>query len=131
MTRSVPLPSAESAPFWEAAARGELIYQRCSHCGAIQTYPRHRCGICHATELDWRTSGRRGRIQSFTIVHRAPSEAFKGMTPYVLALVDLDEGFRLMLNLPDDDPARVAIGARVRIVFETLDGGALPQGRLA
>ena len=70
-----------------------------------------------------------GRILSFTVVHRAPTPAFRDDLPYVIALVDLDEGFRLMVNM-DHDPLAgtpLAIGQRVRIGFRQVDGIALPH----
>ena len=121
-----PRANAETAPFWEGCRRGELLYQVCAPCGRAQFPPRARCAHCHEARLEWRRSAGRGTVHSFTVVERAPSAAFE--TPYVLALIDLDEGFRMMTNLRGCAPEDAAIGLVVRIVFEPLeDGGALPQ----
>jgi len=77
-----------------------------------------RCRRCHKPILEWRKSNLTGEIHSFTEVVRAPSAAFRGDAPYFIALVDIDEGFRIMVNIPDAESADVAIGQRVRIFFE-------------
>jgi uncharacterized OB-fold protein len=131
MNRPLPRRTGSAASFWKAADRHELTYQRCEACGRTQIYPKHRCADCLSGDLRWHPSAGQARIISFTVVHRAPSKAFQGLAPYVLALVELDEGFRLMVHLPREDRERVRIGAAVRIHFERIEGAALPQGRLA
>lgn len=123
---------ADSAPFWAAAAEGKLIFQRCLSCGEAQFYPRPHCARCHGNKLRFETSSGRGTIHTFTIVHRAPTAAFKARVPYVIALVDLEEGFRLMVNLPGAEATAAAIGQAVRIVFPLVPEGSppLPQAEL-
>lgn len=127
MAKPRPAPSAETRPFWEACARGELLYQYCTACSRAQFYPRAHCAACQAPRPEWRRSAGLGSVYSHTTVHRAPTPAFKPMVPYVIALVDLDEGFRMMMNVLDCEPSTVAIGARVRVVFRESDGALLPQ----
>ncbi len=125
--------TAETLPFWEAAARGELLYQRCRRCGKVQFYPRGHCAACAHRALDFEPSAGHGTIYSFTIVHRAPSAAFRDLVPYVIALVDMAEGFRLMVNLLGSDAVSgAAIGRPVRIVFAKRGEGqaVLPQAEL-
>ncbi len=131
MPKPVPVPNADTRPFWDACARGELLYQHCAACGRPQFYPRARCAACQAAGLEWRRSAGLGSIYSYTTVYRAPTPAFKSMAPYVISLVDLDEGFRMMMNVLDCEPAQVAIGARVRVVMRESDGAVLPQAVLA
>ena len=127
MAKAVPVPNAETRPFWEACARGELLYQFCAVCACAQFYPRAHCARCQGKSLEWRRSTGEGAVYSHTTVHRAPTPAFKELVPYVIALVDLDEGFRMMMNVLDCDPGRVAIGSRVRVVFRESAGATLPQ----
>jgi len=82
---------------------------------------------CEGRVLDWRDAALAGTVHSFTIVHRAPTPAFRADAPYVLALIDLEDGFRMMMNVVDCDPESVRIGMVVRIVFENRDGQCLPQ----
>lgn len=129
----IPLPrtNADTQAFWDAAAEGRLIFQHCRTCEKAQFYPRSLCAACHGSDLEWRSSRGEGTIASFTQVLRAPTPAFKEMAPYVIALVDLDEGFRMMVNIIEGDREKLAIGARTRTVFREVDGVTLPQGALA
>ena len=130
MTRPLPRPTAETKPFWEGCATGRLRYQQCARCRSVQLIPRSLCASCHASDLDWKDSSAHGRILSFTIVHRAPTPAFRDEVPYVIAIVDMDEGFRLMVNVKDGAKAHLAIGQPVRIGYHEVDGFALPQAEV-
>ena len=131
MQKPIPAATADTREFWDACSRGELLYQVCRSCAGVQFYPRGHCAACKAGELEWRRSAGLGRVYSHTTVYRAPTPAFKPDVPYVIALVDLDEGFRMMVNILDCAPGAVAIGSRMRIVFRPTEGGvALPQGEL-
>lgn len=99
-----------SAPFVDALARGEIVWQRCADCGAAQRLARYACTACGSTRLDWRASGAQGTVFAVSVVSRAPTEEFRPLAPYGLALVDLDEGARLMGHAPVD----LKIGERVR-----------------
>jgi uncharacterized OB-fold protein len=118
-----PLPSvtAEGAPFWEAARRGALATQHCLACDRQQFPPRRLCMHCGARELDWRTVSSRGEIYSFTIVHRAPEPSFLADVPYVVAVIDLPEGGRMMTNIIDCPPGQVRVGMQVEAVFEAVN----------
>jgi len=124
-----PLPpvTAETRPFWEGAAAGELRYQACLACGRAQFYPRVLCAACGGTDLAWLHSRGEGTVYAVTVVYRAPSPAFRADVPYAVALVDLDEGFRMLANIVGGDPERVAIGDRVTVVFERRGGVTVPQ----
>ncbi len=127
--KPVPVPDGISRHYWEGVNLGEFRYQRCGACGKAQFYARSACVQCHATQLQWHKAGGGGRIASFSVIHRAPLPAFAGDVPYVLALVDLDEGFRFMCNVLRCDPAQVRIGMPVRVCFESLPGSEqkIPQ----
>ena len=115
----LPVATPESRPFWEAARRHELSLQRCRACGRHVFYPRAACPHCLSSDLEWRRVSGRGTLHTFTIVHRG-AKNFPLATPYVLAVVELEEGPRLMTNLVsiEADPARVQIGMPVEVVFE-------------
>lgn len=128
MEKPRPNVNADTAPFWDGCNREELLYQHCTVCLRAQFYPRAFCAHCHTGKLEWRRSQGLGSVHSFTDVYRAPGESFKADTPYVIALIDVDEGFRIMTNLfgatADKD---VQINARVRVVFEDRGGQKIPQ----
>jgi len=125
-TRPVPAIDADSAPFWAAARDGRLSMQRCSTCHRMVFYPRAICPFCMSDELDWIDLSGRGTVYSYTVVHKAPP-GFADEVPYVVALVDLDEGVRMMSRVVDCSIERVAVGIAVQVVFRALsDDASLP-----
>lgn len=114
-----------TAPFLEGLACGELRYQACLACGAPQTLARYACRACGSTRLEWRRAAGRGTVYATTTVTRAPSEEFRALAPYTLAIVELDEGPRLMGHAP----AGVAIGDRVVAEYFALGGRNLVRFR--
>ena len=84
----------------------------------MQVYARALCSACGATALTWKESAGIGTVLSVTEVHRGPSVAFKPDQPYALAIIELDEGFRLMTNMRNCAAADVRIDMRVRIGFD-------------
>ncbi|MDM9558465.1 Zn-ribbon domain-containing OB-fold protein [Bordetella petrii] len=123
-------PTADNLPFWQGCDARQLRYQACTDCGTVQRIPRSVCTQCHGTRLAWRESAGRGVVLSHTTVYRAPTPAFKADTPYVIALVDMDEGFRLMVNVRGGKNAPVAIGKAVRITFEARADRNVPVAEL-
>jgi len=95
--KPVPTPTAETAAYWQGAAIGQLLLQHCTQCGQIQTVPRRFCAACQHHELQWIQACGEGTVISYSWFERGPSKAFS--TPSMLALVHLQEGFRLMLNI--------------------------------
>ena len=90
--------------------------------------PRFLCPVCWSDQLEWIDAKGTGTVHSFTVVRRASSPAFSSRVPYVVALVDLKEGPRMMANLIGDDALSVAIGDPVTVTFEDRGAGALiPQ----
>jgi uncharacterized OB-fold protein len=107
---SAPGSNALSRPYLEGLAQGELRFQRCAACGRAQRLARHACAWCGAPEPAWQTAAGTGTVFALTEVRRAPTDAFRALVPYTLALVDLDEGARLMGHAV----AGLRIGDRVR-----------------
>jgi uncharacterized protein len=117
-TGPLPLPSPESRPFWEAARRHELSLQRCRGCATWVFFPRAACPRCLSADLEWRRASGRGTLHTFTVVHRG-LKGFPIGPPYVIAIVELAEGPRMMTNLlgVPADPAALRIGMPVEVVF--------------
>ncbi len=127
--RPVPVVNADSKPYWDAARAGRLVLQRCVDCRALRFYPRHVCPRCWSADVEWVEVSGRGRVHSFTVIHRPPSPAFAAHVPYVVALVDLEEGPRMMANIVGDDAFDVRIDDAVTVVFEDRGDAKLPQFR--
>jgi len=96
-----PLHVETSRPFWEAAKRHELLMPRCRLCDRLFFYPREVCPVCLRAEIDWQPVSGRGRLHSYTVIHQPANPVFRGDVPYVYALVQLDEGPRMIANLVD------------------------------
>ena len=122
-----PIPNADTMPFWEACNRHELIYQFCRECDHRQFYPRRMCKKCGSHGLEWVKAPLRGKVYSFTIQYRAPMSAFREDVPYVIALIDLDDDIRMMMNIKECRPEEIHIGMPVSIIFEQRGEQKIPQ----
>jgi uncharacterized OB-fold protein len=127
--RPQPLPEPEVAAFWDGTAEDKLLIQRCLVCQRTQFYPRFFCAAC-AGEVEWVEAAGLGEVHSFTIVRQNGTPPFASLVPYVLALVDLDEGVRMMGNVIEVAVEDVYIGMPVQVSFlHTPDSVALPIWR--
>jgi hypothetical protein len=122
--RPVPLPDDASAPFWEAAARHELVVQQCARCSALTHPPRSMCPACGSFERTFSNVSGKGRVWSWVVAHPPVLPAFQDRAPYNVVVVDLDEGVRMIGNL-QGEPRE---GLPVEVTFEDVEEGvALPQ----
>ena len=115
----LPAVDADSRPFWDAAREGRLLIQRCTDCGLAQFFPRSRCVRCDGG-VEWAEAAGDGTVYSYTVVHRAPHESLAPLVPYVVALVDLSEGVRMMSRLRGVSADEARIGLPVQVAFERL-----------
>jgi len=123
--RLLPTVSGETRPYWEACARGELLVQRCRACGEYQFYPRGFCAHCWSLDVHWVRSTGRGTVYTFTVTYQNRTPGYQ--EPYVLALVELEEGVRMFTNIVECEPESVYIGMPVEVVFYQAEGGlAIP-----
>ena len=142
MTLLVPDDDGEWTEYLAHARAHRLVVRQCSACGLMRYPPSHACPWCAALEWEWKEVSGKGYIYSYEVVHHAIQPGFKEWTPYAVVLVELDEqrgtptadeALRFIANLmtPDGKPeaeAKVAIGRRVRVVFQDLTPDfALPQ----
>jgi uncharacterized OB-fold protein len=128
---SVPRPRLVttdlSRHFWEAAADGRLEVQRCRSCDALAHYPRELCSRCWSTDLVWEATRGRGTVRTFTVIHRPGHPAWDADAPYVVALIQLDEGPTLLSNVVDIAPSEVRVGLPVSVRFRRDGDLTLPQ----
>ena len=129
--RPLPHPTSLSQPFWDGARRHELWLQRCSTCGTHLFYPRRLCTACGSPEVAWVQTSGRGTVFTYTVAHRPTHPAFADQVPYVIAVVELDEGPRLTTNVVGCDPAVVEIGLPVEATYEHVGDVALVHFRPA
>ena len=124
-----PEPNADSRAFWLAASERRLIVRQCSACGARHFMPRGQCPACWSDRLEWIDCSGLGKVYSFSVVRRAPTPDFGAIAPYVIALVDLDEGPRMFTNIVGPGALEVSMGERVKLTFEPRgnEGALIPQ----
>jgi uncharacterized OB-fold protein len=117
LEKPLPRPSEDSAPYWEAAHKGELRLQRCSDCGHVRFPPSILCPRCLSEEIEWVRMSGRGTVFSWIVVHQSQYPAFNPDAPYNVAIVELEEGPCLHTNLLCPNEA-IHIGMPVQVVFE-------------
>lgn len=114
----LPLNSELTKPFWEGAKRHELLVQRCKKCSEYVWYPRELCAICLSPELEWTQVSGEGRLYSYTVIYQPANPAFRGEAPYIYAMVQLNEGPRIVANLVDCPIEGASVDMPVEAVFE-------------
>jgi len=130
--RPTPIVDTITARFWKAASEGRLELPRCNACDRFHYYPRAICPPCGSEDLSWERLSGRGTVYSWTVSHRPAGAGFKPFVPYVVALIDLEEGPRMLSNVRTDDLDSMAIDMAVTVDFEALaDAIALPVFRPA
>jgi uncharacterized protein len=114
-----PLIDDESRPFWDGLKREELMIQHCLTCDKFIFYPRLYCPHCFSDNVSWTKSSGWGHIYSYTVVHNA-APPFKNQTPFVVAIVELEEGVRMMSRIIGEQ-GQVQIDKTVSVIFEQID----------
>jgi uncharacterized protein len=116
--RPLPIfPEPDTEPFWSATAGHRLTYQVCRVCGQVVFHPRRHCTGCISSDLEWRDSAGLGTLYTFTVIRQNGQPFFRARIPYVVGLVDLDEGFRMLAEIAAD-PQAVHVDQRVAVTWE-------------
>ena len=113
----LPTITPESRPYWEAAQRGQLLIQRCGDCGRHQFYRRQFCARCWSYDIQDVVASGKGTVWTYTVTHQNRARGYRDEVPYVLALVELEEGVRMFTNLVECAPQDVTIGMPVEVAF--------------
>jgi uncharacterized OB-fold protein len=117
----IPLANPDTKPFWDGCAEGKLLLQRCAVCAAYRHPPSPICPLCLSEAHAWVPASGRGIVYTFVVVREA-RRGWEKLVPYVLAVVELEEGSRLLTNITNVAPEDVAIGMPVEVTFAELDG---------
>jgi uncharacterized OB-fold protein len=132
--KPLPLIVPESERYWQGAKDHELWLRYCNDCRKTYFYPRDICPECFSRNTEWRKASGRGTIYSYCIVHRGPLPSFREDAPYVVVLVDIEEGGRMLTNLVDVEPSpdAIKVGMPVEVTFDDVTGEVtLPKFRPA
>jgi uncharacterized OB-fold protein len=116
--KPLPTPKPEALPFWDGLREGVIRLQRCDACARVQYYPRPHCRYCGGTELTWEQLSGEATVYSYTVIHRAPFEAFANDVPYALAVVRLKEGPLVLSTIVTDDLDAVSMEMPLLPVFD-------------
>ena len=130
--KPVPRPTPETAPYWEGAKRGELVIQACRSCSQHYFYPRPACPHCGSADVEWVRASGRGRLHTYVINHR-PAPGFEEDAPYAIAVVELEEGPRLMTNIVgiENTPENLVLDMALEVDFEARGEWSVPVFRPA
>lgn len=130
MTYEKPLPELDdqNRPFWEAARNGRLSLQKCRGCGHVRYPVAHVCPECLSYEADWTDVSGKGEVYSYIVFHQRYNQAFEGDLPYNVALIQLDEGPRMISNVTGVPNDAVKVGDRVKVTFDPVtDDISIPR----
>ncbi len=124
----LPTPEVNelNRPYWEGIGAGVLRFQRCRQCAHAWMPARHECPRCLAADAAWEDAVGAGQVVSWVVYHVAYHEAFRDRLPYNVAIVELDEGPRMITNVTGP-PEALAIGLRVRLDLQQDFGMTLPR----
>jgi uncharacterized OB-fold protein len=122
----VPWPDDFAKRYWDAAAEGTLLIQRCTQCGRHQFYPRAHCVHCLTADPDWVEASGRGTLFAFTAVHRVPDPEAAPEVPYIFAVVELEEDVRMTCNLLGAEDRELRCGLPVRLSMRRQGDWTLP-----
>ncbi len=129
--KPVPVPDPDTQPFWEGCQQGKLLLQRCDACSRFRFPPGETCPNCGSDRASWVGSSGRGRVFSWiVVVHPVPREIYAADVPYVVALVDLEEGVRMATNIIGCQPGSIVADMPVQVAFERVsEAVVLPKFR--
>ena len=114
----LPTPDDETQPWWDACREGRLLIKRCRDCGEPHFYPRPFCPKCWSDAVEWEEASGRATLYTWSVVHRNDLPPWGDKVPYVAAVVDLEEGPRMMTNVVNCDADELKVGMTLQVTFE-------------
>jgi len=131
-SKPLPSPTDLSRPFWDGARAHKLVLQRCRECRTYRFTPQILCRECYSEDYDWEQVSGRGTVWSWSTIYRPQSPAFAEDVPYIEAIVELEEGPKMLTNVVGVSPDGIYIGQPVEVHFEdATDEISLPKFRPA
>lgn len=120
MRFDLPQPDLDTQPFWDGCKDGKLLIKQCGACGRAHYYPRSFCPTCWSEDLTWEEASGRGTLYTYSVVHVNDLPPFGERVPYVAAIVDLEEGPRIMTNVEDVAFDELQVGMPVTVAFRAI-----------
>lgn len=126
--KPLPRPAAESQPFWDGAREHKLMIQKCADCGKFWFPPSVHCVHCLSRNFSWEEVSGKGKVFSFVVFERLYHKGWEGEVPYAVAVIELDEGPRLLSGITGIAPHDVRCDMAVKVVFDDVtDEVTLPK----
>lgn len=133
MPKQSPIPEELDKPFWDACNQGRLVIQYCKACDRLQHPPEPKCAKCgSADNLEWREVSGRGRIYSYAVMHDTPVTLLFKEQPFNIAVIELEQGIKMLSHLPGTPVDKVPVGVVIQVVFETtpVTGQKVPEWKV-
>lgn len=128
--KPLPCPNGDTKMFWEACKKHELIFQRCFVCGYVRYPPSILCPQCHSRKVTLLKSSGKGKVYTFTVMHVVYHKGFAGEIPYIIAIVELEEGPHFLSNIVGCLPEEVQCDMPVEVTWENIANFSLPKFRI-
>jgi hypothetical protein len=126
--KPIPVPSSESKPYWEGLRQHQLLIPRCNACRRYWFPPSTNCPHCTSSDFTWTPVSGRGKVFTYVVYHRVYHPGFADQVPYTVALVELEEGPRMISNIVGIPPDQVACEMPVHVIYEDVaDNVTLPK----
>ena len=119
-TKPLPKVNADTKPFWDGCRNHELRFQKCTECGHVRWPPSIICPLCYSNKTEWIRASGKGEIFSFVVYHKAFHPAFEADLPYVVAIVELEEGLHFLTNIVGCDPGAMSCEMTVEVSWEDI-----------
>jgi uncharacterized OB-fold protein len=117
----IPTIEDDTRPFWDAAKEGRFLIRRCGDCGAVHHYPRPFCPECWSGNVEWLEASGRATLYTWSTVYVNDLPPFDERLPYIAAVVELEEGPKVMTNLVDCDGSDLTIGMAMQVRYRPID----------
>ena len=119
-TKPLPKVNGDTKPFWDGCRNHELRFQKCTECGHVRWPPSIICPLCYSNKTEWIRATGKGNVFSFVVYHKAYHPAFEADLPYVVAIVELEEGLHFLTNIVGCDPGAVSCEMTVEVNWEDI-----------
>lgn len=116
----LPTPDLETQPFWDGAREDKLLIRRCRDCHKTHFYPRPFCPTCWSTNVEWMEASGRATLYTWSVVHRNDLPPFGDRVPYVAAVVELEEGPRMITNVVESEFDSLEVGMALRVAYQPI-----------
>ena len=116
----LPAPDLETQPFWDGCKEGRFLIRHCNACGEDHFYPRPFCPTCWSDDVAWKEASGRATLYTFSIVHQNDLPPFGERVPYVAAIVELEEGPRVMTNIEGVEHDALRIGMPLVVDYKPI-----------